>query len=201
VSQPPAVGSRQYIVHGREMALAVLGLDLAIHLGAPLIQMLLCAPSFSFHFVLIPRTYESSKEFVVPRHPRPTYQPTAILRHPNPPRLPVRCTRLHRRSAAPGSFLAPAAHGPAVPPTQRRLQALALPNTTVLWVSWAGIHADFRPHCKSPGSPGVHVATSPWTRLLRSTEEARRSYRGEVRGVGMLSCFFVPGPSAGVRLL
>jgi hypothetical protein len=48
------------------MAHAVLGRDLAISLGARFIQMLLCAPSFFFPFVLIPRTYESSKEFVVP---------------------------------------------------------------------------------------------------------------------------------------
>ncbi|KAJ7850246.1 hypothetical protein B0H13DRAFT_2360795 [Mycena leptocephala] len=104
------------------MALAVLGRDLAIRLGAPFIQMLLCAPSFSFPFVSIPRTYESSKEFVVPRHPRPTYQLNVILRRPHPPCLFYRCARLLSRTRYPW---------PAVPPTQRRLQALVLPNSTV----------------------------------------------------------------------
>ncbi|KAJ7810409.1 hypothetical protein B0H13DRAFT_2476612 [Mycena leptocephala] len=82
------------------MALAVLGLGLAIHLGARFIQMLLSPP------------------------PRP-----APFSHP----LPM------------------------APPCLRRSVGFKLSRSPIppwLWVSWAGMHADFRHHCKSPGSPG-----------------------------------------------
>jgi hypothetical protein len=139
------------------MARAVLGRDLAIGLGAPFIQMLLCAPNFSFHFVLIPRTYESLKEFVVPRHPRPTYQPSVILRHPHPPRLPL----------------------PLRPALSSRL-----PASTYIWPRLK-LSRSFNARSSPPdASPRAllaccraHAAIILWTRLLGSTGEARSCYR------------------------
>jgi hypothetical protein len=85
VSQPPAVGSLRTdgdCVHGRELAGAVLGHNLAIHLGAPFIQMLFCTPftPFLFHVQVFKRICRPTRSLasVPAQYNSTSYAPSAL---------------------------------------------------------------------------------------------------------------------------
>jgi hypothetical protein len=95
------------------------------------VRLLFPFTSFLFHVLTSPYKSLSWHDILVLR--------TSQVCRPRPPCFLYRCARLLPRARL---LLAPAAHGPAVPPTQRRLQALALPNSTVavglpLWTELA----------------------------------------------------------------